>query len=173
MNRKIYIANRELSLTEYCPQADEKSYYECWQDPATQDGYNYKMNISFDEFCDRPIRSRLLGVIIRNEDNMPLGIVSLSPEGSPPDLAIMLFEPYRGKGYGTSAFALAAKYCLEAFDFECIYAGCYETNITSQKMLRTCGFVPNPAGDSHETHYLTGAPITQHDYVLHRRRLIR
>lgn len=169
MNRKVYTANEKLSLVEYCPMMDDKSYSECWQDPATQDGYNYKMCDSLEAFCERPTRSRLLAVIIRNEDDEPLGIVSLSPEGSPPDLAIMLYKPYRGQRYGTNAFSLAAKYCLESFGFECLYAGCYETNKISRKMLQSCGFVPNPNGDSHETHYLTGEPITQHDYVLHRK----
>lgn len=169
MNRKVYIANENLSLAEYCPAMDNEPYFECWQDPATQDGYNYKMRDTLEEFCERPTRSRLLAVIIRNEDSKPLGIVSLSPEDSLPDLAIMLYKPYRGQGYGTNAFSLAAKYCMEAFGFECLYAGCYETNKISRKMLKACGFVPNPDGDSHETHYLTGKPITQHDYVLHRR----
>lgn len=169
MTRKVYIANDELSLAEYCPTIDDKLHYECWQDPATQDGYNYKMHDSFDKFCSRPIRSRLLAVIIRNTDNTPLGIISLSPEGSPPDLAIMLYKPYRGKGYGKNAFDLAAKYCMEAFELECIYAGCYETNVVSRKMLKSCGFLPYPDGDSHEKHYLTEEPITQHDYVRHRR----
>lgn len=108
MNRKRYIANRELSLAEYCPQVDGQFHYECWQDPAIQEGYNYKIRAFMDEFCNRPIRLRLLAVIIRNEDNESLGIVSLSPEGSAPDLAIMLYKPYRGKGYGANAFALTA-----------------------------------------------------------------
>ena len=168
MDRKIYIKNTVLSLAEYYSQIDDKSHYECWKDPVTQEGYNYKISDSLDEFCSRPIRSRLLAVIIRNEDNTPLGIVSLSPEGSQPDLAIMLYKPYRGKGYGTNAFALAAKYCLEAFNLNCLYAGCYENNEISRKMLKTCGFVSHPEGDSHETHYLTGEPIIQHDYVLHK-----
>lgn len=168
MNRKVYIANENLSLAEYCPAMDNEPYFECWQDPATQDGYNYKMRDTLEEFCVRPTRSRLLAVIIRNEDSKPLGIVSLSPEDSLPDLAIMLYKPYRGQGYGTNAFSLAAKYCMEAFGFDCLYAGCFETNEVSRKMLQACGFVPNPDGDSHETHYLTGKPITQHDYVLRR-----
>lgn len=172
MTRNIYTTNAELSLAEYCPAIDDKLHYECWQDPATQDGYNYKMHDSFEEFCSRPIRSRLLAVIIRNTDNTPLGIVSLSPEGSPPDLAIMLYKPYRGKGYGRNAFDLAAKYCMETFELECIYAGCYETNVISQKMLKSCGFIPFPEGDSHEKHYLTGEPITQHDYVRQRREYV-
>lgn len=168
MNRKIYIANQELSLAEYCQDLDDQPHYECWQDPATQDGYNYKMCDTLEEFCNRPIRSRLLAVVIRNEDNEPLGIVSLSPAGSPPDLAIMLYKIHRGKGYGTKAFALASKYCLGAFALDNIYAGCYENNAISRKMLRACGYVPHPDGDSHETHYLTGEPIVQYDYVLNR-----
>lgn len=169
MKRRIYCKNDILSLAEYCPDIDNNAYYECWQDPATQNGYNYQMHDSLEEFCMKPIRSRLLAVIIRNQDNEPIGIVSLSPEGSPPDLSIMLYKPFRGKGYGTNAFSLAAKYCFELYDFECIYAGCYETNIASLKMLKTCGFVPHPDGDSHENHYLTGNPITQYDYVLYRK----
>ncbi len=122
MNRKRYIANRELSLAEYCPQVDGQFHYECWQDPAIQEGYNYKIRASMDEFCNRPIRLRL-----------------------------------------------AAKYCFESYGFECIYAGCYETNTVSRKMLKSCGFVPHPDGDCHESHYLTGEPITQYDYVLYRK----
>ncbi len=167
-NRKIYFKNNLLSLAEYCPAFDDHDYYGCWQDPATQDGYNYKMRGSLEEFRARPARTRLLAVIIRNEDEEPVGIVSLSPEGTLPDLAIMLYKPYRGKGYGTNAFALAAQYCLEAFSLDCLYAGCYETNEISRKMLKACGFVPNPDGDLQEVHYLTGEPITQHDYILHR-----
>lgn len=168
MNRKIYIANQDLSLAEYCPEIDNNDYYACWQDPDTQNGYNHKISSSPEEFRSRPIRSRFLAVILRNQDSEPLGIVSLSPESSLPDLAIMLYRPYRGKGYGTGAFALAAKYCLETFHLKCLYAGCYETNTASLKMLKTCGFVPHPEGNCHETHYLTGEPVIQYDFVLHR-----
>ncbi len=104
------------------PQVDGQFHYECWQDPAIQEGYNYKIRASMDEFCNRPIRLRL-----------------------------------------------AAKYCFESYGFECIYAGCYETNTVSRKMLKSCGFVPHPDGDCHESHYLTGEPITQYDYVLYRK----
>ena len=168
MNRKIYAAGSVLSLAAYCPESDDRSCYECWCDPATQDGYNFSMTKTFEEFSQRPSRCRLEAVIIRNEDKLPLGIITLSPEGSLPDLAIMLYKPYRGMGYGTAAFALAAQYCLEAFDLDCIYAGCYETNNISQKMLKSCGFLPHPDGNSLETHYLTGNPIMQYDFVLRR-----
>lgn len=81
MNRKIYTANQDLALAEYCPAVDCSDHYACWQDPDTQNGYNYQMPCSPEEFRNRPIRSRFLAVIIRNEDNASLGIVSLSPEG--------------------------------------------------------------------------------------------
>lgn len=168
MNRKVYIASRDLSLAEYCPTIDDAECYACWKDAGTEDGYNYKMLDTLEEFCKRPIRSRFLAVILRNEDNKSLGIVSLSPEDSLPDLAIMLYKSYRGKGYGTNAFALAAQYCLEAFDLECLYAGCYETNTVSLKMVKTCGFIPHPDGNCHESHYLTGEPIIQYDFLIHR-----
>lgn len=168
MNRKIYISKGDLSLAEYVPELDNAPYFACWQDPDTQKGYNYQMTDSLDEFCRRPIRSRLLAVILRNADHEPLGIVSLSPEGFPPDLAIMLYKPYRGRGYGTNAFALAAAYCMETFGLECLYAGCYETNEISRKMLTACGFVPHPEGNVHERHFLTNEPITQYDFVLKR-----
>jgi len=165
-NRKIFVSGRDISLAEYHPEIDDYAYYCCWQDPDTQKGYNYRMSDSLEDFRKRPIRSRFIAVIIRNEDREPLGIVTLSPKDYPPDLAIMIYKPYRGKGYGTKAFALASAYCLETFDLECLYAGCYETNSVSLKMLKACGFNPYPEGDSYETHYLTGAPITQYDFVL-------
>ena len=114
--------------------------------------------------------NRMLAVILRNEDSKSLGVVCLSPEGLPPDPSIMLYKPYCGMGYGTNAFALAARYCLEAYELECIYAGCYETNIASQKILISCGFVRYPDGDSNEKHYITGKPIIQYDYVLYRKK---
>lgn len=168
MKRKVYTGNRELSLAEYCPTIDNAECYACWKDPATEDGYNYKMPDSLEEFCTRPMRSRLLAVILRSADGKPLGIVSLSPEDSPPDLAIMLYQPYRGKGYGTKAFSLAAQYCLKAFELECLYAGCYETNTAALKMVRACGFIPHPEGNCRAAHYLTGEPRMQYDFVLHR-----
>lgn len=168
MKREIYAENAALLLAEYLPEADDRAYFDCWQDPDTQAGYNYKMTCSLEEFSAIPLRSRFLAVIIRKEDGAPIGIVSLSPEGSEPDLAIMLYRPYRGQGCGTAAFGLAAEYCFERFGLEHIYAGCYETNAVSRKMLESLGFVPHPEGDQHESHYITEEPIIQYDFVLHR-----
>lgn len=165
MNRKIYIADDCLALEEYCNELDTKTEYDCWQDPDTQKGYNFQMDMDYEKFKNRPVRSRFRAVIQRKEDGAIIGFISLSPEQRPPDLAIMLLKEYRGHGYGTAAFSLALQYCFEAFALDKIYAGCYEGNTASLKMLQKCGFVPYPEGNEEEEHYLNGLPITQYDYV--------
>ena len=165
MERKIYISNDELMLAEYCNDFDAEANYNCWQDHDTQNGYNFKMDITLEDFKNRPVRSRFQAVVIRKSDNNVIGIISMSPENALPDLAIMIYKPYRKKGYGTKAFALALKYCFEAFDLDQIYAGCYETNSVSLRMLTACGFVPHPEGNEVEEHFESGATITQLDFV--------
>lgn len=168
MERKIYISNDQLTLAEFCNPDDAEANYNCWQDHDTQEGYNYKMDITLDTFINRPIRSRFLAVIIRKIDNVIIGMVSMSPQNTPPDLAIMIYKPYRQQGYGTKAFSLALNYCFHTFNLDKIYAGCYETNIASRKMLATCGFVPHPEGNVVEQHFESGEPITQFDFVKYR-----
>jgi len=168
MERKIYISNNELMLAQYCIDLDAEAHYDCWQDHDTQKGYNFKMTIPFEAFKNKPFRSRFQAVIIRKNDNAVIGVISLSPENTLPDMAIMMYPPYRKQGYGTKAFALALKYCFDAFDLEKIYAGCYETNAASRKMLAVCGFVPYPEGNEVEEHFENGTPITQLDFVKYR-----
>ena len=166
--REIYIAGDRVSLAEYCEEQDVRDRFDCWRDPETESGYNWRVTMDFEEFKKLPVRSRFIAVIIRNADGAALGNVFLSPEGSLPDLAIMLFEPWRGMGYGPEAFSLALQYCFEKVDFDEIYAGCYEHNKRSWKMLQRCGFVPHPEGNVAEKHYLTGEPVTQFDFVKYR-----
>jgi RimJ/RimL family protein N-acetyltransferase len=83
----------------------------------------------------------------------------------PPDLAIIVFKPYRGKGYGTRAFSLGVKYCFDVLSLDYIFAGCYPHNISSMKMLQKCGFQPHPEGNQNEKHYLTGEDIIQLDFI--------
>lgn len=165
MNRKVYIADHTLSLAERIPEIDDLPDYECWQDRATQDGYNFALTTPFDEWRALPVRSRFIAAIQRNADGVCIGQITVSPEGEPPDLAIMLYKPFRQQGYGTIAFSLGIKYCFEVLKIERLYAGCYETNTSSRKMLIKCGFQPNPQGDQLAKHYLTGEPITQFDFV--------
>lgn len=165
-NRKVFVSNDVLSLVDHLSPIDDIKDYECWQDKATCDGYNYKMKDTLEEFCNRPIKSRFLATIQRNSDKACIGLISVSPEGSLPDLAIMIYKPFRHQGYGTIAFSLAVQYCFDVLKFDRLYAGCYETNIASQKMIARCGFIPNPQGNVLEKHYLTGEPITQFDFVI-------
>jgi len=152
-------------LAEYCNDADAEANYICWQDRATQEGYNFKMDITLEAFKNRPVRSRFQAVIIRKVDDAVIGIISMSPENALPDLAIMIYKPYRQQGYGTKAFALALKYCFNRFNLDRIYAGCYETNVASLRMLTACGFVAHPEGNEVEKHFESGETITQLDFV--------
>lgn len=99
---------------------------------------------------------------------MPAGYVFLSPASSEPDLAIMMFDGFYGRGYGTEAFSLAADYCMERFGLDHIYAGCCGGNLRSRRMLEKCGFAPHPEGNQAEKHYLTGEEIVQYDFVKYR-----
>ena len=168
MQRTIYHSADQLYLAEYIPEQDAEANYKCWLDPETQKGYNYKVDFTLEEFISSPGRSRFKAVIFRKSDDAAIGVVFLSPEGSLPDLAIMLYPGFRGMGYGTAAFRMALEYCFKAFPFHEIYAGCYESNQASMKMLSNCGFVPHPEGNCNETHYLDGTPIIQFDFVKYR-----
>ncbi len=169
MDRNIYISDELFDLAEYIPELDAEANYACWQDIDTQRGYNYKPDFTLEEFMSSPNRARFRAVAVRKSDGAVIGTVSLSPEGSLPDLAIMLYRPYRGFGYSTPVFGLALRYCFGHFDFDCIYAGCYAWNTKSRKMLANCGFAPHPEGNCNETHFEDGTPIVQYDFVTYRK----
>ena len=165
LNRTVYLADEVIALCEYLPAEDDWNDYQCWQDEDTRRGYNFIRRESFEEYANGPVRSRFLAAIVRLADQVPVGSIFLSPEGSPPDLAIMLYRPYRGLGYGTRAFALGARYCFETLRLDSITAGCYPTNPASMAMLKKCGFQRHPEGDQPETSKFTGEPIIQLDFI--------
>ena len=166
MERRKYLSDEVLCLSEYIESEDDLECYGCWEDEETQSGYNHKFDSSFDEWSkNTPIKSRFIATIIRLCDNANIGAIFLSPEDTPPDLAIMIYKPYRGKGYGTRAFSLGAKYCFDVLLLERVYAGCYPDNNASLKMLNRCGFQPHPEGNCYEKHYITGEDIIQLDFV--------
>jgi len=166
MPRQIYIADEILTLSEYIEAEDDLDCYNCWLDEDTQSGYNFKVTKTFEEWSkETSTKSRFIATIIRLSDNARIGSIFVSPEGTPPDLAIMIYKPYRNKSYGTRAFALGAKYCFDMLKFDYITAGCYPHNTASYKMLQKCGFQPHPEGNIDEKHYLTGEKIIQYDYI--------
>ena len=168
MTRIIFTANETLSLAQYIDELDDPENYANWLDSETQSGYNYCMTDTYEEYHSKAAAFRFIAVILRNADHKIIGVISLSPNQEEPDLAIRLYRPFRGQGYGTNAFALALKYCFEAFSLPLIYAGCYEHNQVSLKMLKRCGFIPYPEGNCYETHFKTGFPVTQLSFVKHR-----
>ena len=166
MDRAIYRSDGVISLCEYIDAMDDIDCYRCWQDEETQQGYNHETTETFDEFAQGSIRSRFMATVVRNADRANVGVIFLSSEGTLPDLAIMIYRPYRKKGYATRAFSLGVAYCFDAFKLDRIYAGCYPHNAASLKMLRRCGFQPHPEGNQQEKHFRTGEDITQMDFVI-------
>ncbi|MDR2686873.1 MAG: GNAT family N-acetyltransferase [Oscillospiraceae bacterium] len=163
--RKIYIADEVVALAECIPEV-APALYACWRDPDTERGYNIKQTKSYAEYLAARKTNGWSGIILRRGDETPMGCVMIFPEIAQPDLAIMVYPGYRGKGYGTRAFALGAQYCAETFGLERIYAGCYPDNHASLKMLERCGFVPDPEPvGGLETHYITGEEIVQLEFV--------
>ncbi len=167
VNRKICITNDTLSLSEYIADLDDIDQYNCWLDLETQTGYNHMFTGTFEEFRKGEIKSRFTATITRCADNACMGSVFVSPENGLPDLAIMMYKPYRNQGFGTMAFSLGVKYCFETLKLDKIFAGCYEDNVASMKMLKKCGFQSNSEGNQKEKHYLTGENIIQYDFVIY------
>ena len=166
--RHPYVQDDTLLLSEYIDQLDNTACYRCWQETETQKGYNCRFTTAFENFANAGVQSRFIAAIIRKADGVCVGSVFLSAENTPPDLAIMIYPPYRNKGYATRAFSLAADHCFSTFELDCIYAGCYEDNPASLQMLSRCGFTPHPEGNQQEQHFLTGEDIVQLDFVKYR-----
>jgi len=157
-DRTVYVSNDILSLVEYKPRDDRMLYYD-WLDPDTQRGYNGVHVTTFDEFQSREIRQRFFAMIQLIETNEIIGAIGISPPETTPDLAIWIFKSFRRKGFGTPAFALATKYAIEELKISELHAGAYPDNIGSRKLLERSGFVPYPAGNIPEKHYITGEDI--------------
>lgn len=166
MNRKVYITNEIVSLVEYKP-CDDYILYENWLDPDTQKGYNGVHVTTFEDYQAEEVTQRFFAMIQLNENeaNEIIGTVGISPPETEPDLSIRIFKPYRRKGYGTSALGLATKYAVDVLKIDELHAGAYPDNIGSRKMLKRCGYIPNPDGNVPEKHYITGEDIIQLDFI--------
>ena len=164
MNRKKYIENDVIYLAEYI-ESDCKILYDSWHEYDTIWGYNYKLPYSFDEYCEMRQNAENWGaVIMRHKDNEIIGRIGLSV--GLPDLTITVFKSYINQGYGTMTFMLGVKYCFEVLKLDKIYAGCFEDNTPSKKMIEKCGFKPNPEGNDIESHIFSGEDRLQLDFVI-------
>jgi len=161
--RTVYASNDLISLVEYRP-CDDRALYDCWLDPETRKGYNgFTPAATFEEFQRRNEPLQLFSAMIRcNGTGALVGALGITKAEA--DLSIRIFTAYRRRGYGTSAFALAAKYATEILQIKELHAGAYPDNTGSKKILKRCGFVPFAVCPP-EKHYLTGEEIFQMDYV--------
>lgn len=133
MTRKKYIKNDVLYLAEII-ESDYKILYDSWNEQDTILGYNYKLPYTFEEYCEKGMETSNWGaIIVRLEDNQVIGRIGISK--GLPDLSITIFKPYRNKSYTTQAFLLGVKYCFEVLKLDKIYAGSYEDNIVSLKII--------------------------------------
>lgn len=165
IKRKIYLSAEKICLAEFI-DAESANRYDAWNDPGTQDAYNFVLEDTYDEFLTWEMTQRWHASILRTVDGVCVGTLMLSPKDTVPDLAIIIFPDFRGMGYGSSAFALGARYCLMELQLPEIHAGCYTDNLFSLKMLRRCGFIPYPEGNQEERHFQTGERRIQLDFVL-------
>ncbi len=164
MNRKTYASNALLSLVEY-RQSDDSALYNNWQDQDTQKGFNGAHAATIEDSRRLAANQRFFAMIRLNSTGDIAGAVGISLPEREADLAIWLFKGYRRQGIGTQAFALAAKYAVEALGITELHAGAYPDNIGSQKMLKRCGFVPNSKGNYPAKHYLTGDDVIELDHI--------
>ena len=168
MVREVYIANETISLVQFVDE-DIRDNYNNWLDLATQEGFNFKFNQTYEEYCQKERRQRWIAAIMLNNTKQIIGTIGLSPITSPPDLAIWMYKDFRYNGYGTAAFRLGIEYCFSNLELDYVYAGCYEHNSVSMKMLAKCGFQRHVEGDVTETHFLTNEPIIQYDFIINKK----
>jgi RimJ/RimL family protein N-acetyltransferase len=162
--RIVYVSNDVISLVEYQP-CDDRALYESWLDPDVQKGFNGIYVASFEEFATRDKHTRFTAMIRFDQTGEIIGTVGISSPEEIADLTIRIFEPYRKQGYGTAAFALATNYIINELKISELHAGAFPDNVGSRKMLKKCGYIPYPAGNISEKHYITGEAIVQLDYI--------
>jgi len=175
MERAVFIEDEVLALVQYTHD-DDLDWHNCWLDIDTQKGYNVKSDYKpFDPAAVQEIeRFPFWATIYSKAGGNFVGVVRLSP---PPyddcDLAIWIYKPYRGMGFGTRAFGLGVRYCFKVMGLQRIGAGCFEGNIASERMLMKVGFVRDAAGDIAEVDAFTGEMIVQRAFVLTKELFIR
>ncbi len=156
-----YIAeNERIGFVPYTHDDDEDMLV-CWQDDKTQKGYNYVFQGTLEDLKKIDISGFPFWIVVIDKGSgAKIGTLRLS-RGDKQDLAIWIYPGYRGKGYGKASFKLATEYIFRELNLQKIYAGCYEDNHASLRMLEQAGYIRNPAGDQQEVNCFTGEPITQ------------
>lgn len=152
------IEDNKLRLRAYT-EADAPDFLACWQDAATQRGYNFippenTQSSLFGEITAFPFWA----VAVEKSTGNKLGVLRLSLEKGQPDLAIWVYPAHRGKGWGSCMYRLALEY-LFANGYDAIYAGCFPFNTPSLRILAKNGFARWPEGDVKEINVFDGSEI--------------
>lgn len=171
--RNRYISGERVALAE-CRPEDFRLRYQDWLDPDTQRNYNsiprwrdLEEFIRFFTAPDRPPQ-RFVATAIRLSDEAPVAYLSLAPAHLEPDLAIWVFNPHRGQGYGSEAVALASRYILTQSDLGLTYlvAGIYGHNKASARVFEKAGYKRAPELDGEEESVFGEGSIVQLGYRL-------
>jgi len=74
-----------------------------------------------------------IGLLSQGESNLPIG-------ENEAEIGYWLGEDFLGKGYVTEATLRVLQYAFEQLHLTQLWAGAYEENIASQRVLEKCGF---------------------------------
>ena len=74
-----------------------------------------------------------IGLLLQGESNLPIS-------ESEAEIGYWLGEDFWGKGYVTEATLRVIQYAFEELHLTQLWAGAYEENIASQRVLEKCGF---------------------------------
>ena len=169
MSRTIYATGRLIALAESLEQ-DHRLLWENWQDPVTQRNYNFRPTWESYEaylaFFTAPGRAqpRFASTVLRLSDHIPVGHVSLAPPHREPDVAVQIFLPYRGQGFGSEAVSLTSAYILEILKLSYVVAGIFEHNAVSKHVFEKAGYCRAPELDEAEADRFEEGEIVQLGY---------
>lgn len=112
----------------------------------------------------RQRQTRFASTVLRLGDHNPVGHVSLAASHREPDLAVQIFLPYRGQGFGSEAVSLASDYILETLELPYVVAGIFEHNAASKHIFEKAGFCRAPELDGAEEDQFGETGIVQLGY---------
>ncbi len=172
-HKTIILTENDIIQLQQYSEKDHADMYECWQDIDTQKGYNGIFKDTYEDFCKQMTASipefKFWVTVVDKKTGNRMGTLRLGLDEICPDLAIWIYKKYRNQGVGTMAYQLALQYLFATYDYEELSAGCYETNVASQRMLQKIGFMQRVDLENEvETDCFTGNPIVQQEYRIKR-----
>ena len=175
--RIFYLKGQKVGLAEFL-EDDYRLMYDIQKDPVTQRNFNVKFRWEryedYVRFFTDPERPpyRFVTTIVRLEDGMPVGRISVSPSSMDPDLGIWVFKRFQNMGYGSEAVVLAVKYLFENVGLDYVVVGIYEHNAASWRLFENVGFQRAPEYDEVEKNVFGQGEIVQVGFVLEKEKWV-